>query len=134
MTKQEIKQEHKEHEVSPELRGRIRAVQMEMARKRMLQDVPTADVVIANPTHVAVAIKYDSASMTSPIVVAKGPDLLCQKIKEIAAENNIPVIHRPELARSIYGTCEIGQTIPEKLFVAVAEILAMIYKLRRSRS
>ena len=134
MTKQEIKQEHKEQELSPELRGRIRAVQMEMTRKRMLQDVPTADVVIANPTHVAVAIKYDSATMTSPTVVAKGPDLVCQKIKEIAAEHNIPVIHRPELARAIYGSCEIGQSVPEEMFLAVAEILATIYKLRRSRS
>ena len=134
MTKQEIKQEHKEHEISPELRGRIKAVQMEMSRKRMLQEVPTADVVIANPTHVAVAIKYDSATMTSPKVVAKGPDLLCQKIKEIALEHNIPTIHRPELARSIYGSCEVGQSIPEALFVTVAEILAMIYKLRPSRS
>jgi flagellar biosynthetic protein FlhB len=133
MTKQEVKEERKQHEISPELRGRIRAVQIEMVRKRMLQEVPNADVVITNPTHVAVALRYDAESMEAPEMVAKGAELLCEKIKEIARAHGVPIVHRPELARAIYATVEIGQPIPEVLFVAVAEVLAMIYRLRRRR-
>jgi len=133
MTKQEVKEERKQHEVSPELKGRIRAVQIEMVRKRMLQDVPTADVIVANPTHVAVALRYDVAMMGAPQVVAKGADVLCEKIKEIARAHGVPIVHRPELARAIYGAVDVGQPIPEALFVAVAEVLAMIYRLRRRR-
>ena len=133
MTKQEVKEERKQHEVSPELKGRIRAVQIEMVRKRMLQDVPTADVIITNPTHVAVALRYDAASMGAPEMVAKGADVLCEKIKEIARAHGVPIIHRPELARAIYSAADVGQPIPEALFVAVAEVLALIYRLRRRR-
>jgi flagellar biosynthetic protein FlhB len=133
MTRQEVKEELRQHELAPELRGRIRAVQIEMFRRRMLQAVPKADVVLTNPTHVAVALKYDAATMAAPVVVAKGPDLLAEKIKEIARAHGVAVIERPELARAIYGSVEVGQTVPEVLFVAVAEVLAMIYRLRRGR-
>jgi flagellar biosynthetic protein FlhB len=134
MTRQELKDELRQYEISPQLRGRLRAVQMEMARKRMLQSVPEADVVVANPTHVAVALKYEAASMEAPQVVAKGADLLAQRIKDIAREHDVPIVERPQLARTLYASTDVGQTIPETLFVAVAEVLAMIYKLRRQRS
>ncbi len=133
MTKQEVKEERRQHEVAPEVRGRMRAIQIEMVRKRMLQNVPTADVVVTNPTHVAVALKYDPGAMQAPTVVAKGGDLLCEKIKEIARTHDVPIVHRPELARTLYGTVEVGEPIPELLYVAVAEVLAMIYRLRRER-
>jgi len=131
MTRQEVKEEHKEHEVSSETKGRIRSLQMTMSQKRTLQEVPTADVVIANPTHFAVAIRYDAAEMPAPQVVAKGADFLCQKIKEIARANGVPVIEKPELARAIYAAVEPGEVIPQAMFVAVAEILATIYKLKK---
>jgi len=130
MTRQEVKEERRQHEISPELRGRIRAIQIEMVRKRMLQEVPQADVVLTNPTHVAVAIRYDAGSMQAPQVVAKGADFLAEKIRDIARAHNVPVLHRPELARALYATVEPGQTIPEALYVAVAEVLAVIYRLR----
>ena len=133
MTRQEVKEERKQYELSPEVRGRIRGLQIEMARKRMLQDVPTADVVLANPTHVAVALRYDTAKMNAPVVVAKGGDMMCEKIKEIARAHNVPVVHRPELARALFVVAEVGKPIPETLFVAVAEVLAMIYRLRKRR-
>ena len=131
MSRQEVKEELKQHELSPELRRRIRTVQIEMVRRRMLQEVPKADVVLTNPTHVAVALRYDATTMEAPQVVAKGPDLLAEKIKEIARANNVPVLQRPELARTLYSTTEVGRMIPEALFVAIAEVLAMIYRLRR---
>ena len=133
MTRQEVKEERRQYEQSPEVKARIRAIQIEMVRKRMLQEVPNADVVLVNPTHVAVALKYDAASMEAPLVLAKGADLLCEKIKEIARSHNVSIVHRPELARAIYAAVEVGQPIPEVLFVAVAEVLAMIYRLRRQR-
>ena len=133
MTRQEVKEELRQHEMSPELRGRVRRIQLAMAQKRLVQDVPTADVVIANPTHVAVALKYDPQQMDAPVVVAKGADLLCQKIKEIAAQHDIPVVHRPELARTLYQSVDVDEAIPEPLFVAVAEVLALIYRLRKRR-
>lgn len=133
MTKQEVKEERKQYEASPLIKSRIRSIQIEMTRKRMLRKVPAADVVIVNPTHVAVALKYTPGEMDAPILVAKGPDLLCEKIKEIAREHNIPIVQRPELARTIYNSVEPGGVIPETLYVAVAEVLAMIYRLRRKR-
>lgn len=132
MTKEEVRQERKNQEMAPQLRGRIRGVQFEMARKRMLQEVPQADVVIVNPTHVAVALKYQAGAMEAPKLLAKGPDLLCEKIKEIARAHNVPIVQKPELARTIYKTVEIGQAIPEALFVAVAEVLAMVYRAKRA--
>ncbi len=129
MTRQQVKEERKRFEASPELKGRIRTVQMEMARKRMMGDVAGADVVVTNPTHVAVALVYDADTMGAPEVVAKGPDVLAQKIKTIARENDVPIIHRPEVARALYASTEPGQPVPEEMFVAVAEILAMVYRM-----
>ena len=133
MTRQEVKEERKQYEASPEVKSRVRAIQIEMARKRMIQDVPKADVVLANPTHVAVALKYDPSAMAAPQVLAKGADLVCQKIKEVARKHGVPIVHRPDLARALYGTVKVGQAIPDTLFVAVAEVLAMIYRLRKRR-
>ena len=120
-------------EGSPEVKRRIRLLQYEMASKRMLQEVPKANVILVNPTHVAVALKYDMKKMDAPVLVAKGGDHLCEKIKEIGRAYGIPIIHRPELARSIFANVEPGQSIPEALYVAVAEVLAMIYRLRHRR-
>ena len=131
MTRQEVKEERKQHEVSPEIKGRIRSMQMAMAQKRMLQDVPDADVVVTNPTHYAVAIRYEATDMAAPRVVAKGADFMCEKIKEIARANGVPIIEKPELARALYAAAEPGEVIPETLFVAVAEILAAIYRLKK---
>ena len=131
MTRQEVKEERKQQEASPEIKNRIRSLQLTAMRKRMLQDVPTADVVITNPTHYAVALRYDSENMNAPQVVAKGADFLCERIKEIANEHNVQIIEKPELARALYATAEVGQAIPNTLFVAVAEVLAMIYRMRK---
>ena len=133
MTRQELLDERRQHEISPQLRGRIRAVQIEMVKKRMLQEVPKADVVVTNPTHVAVALQYEPGEMEAPQVLAKGADLLCEKIKEIARTHGVPIVQRPELARALYQTVDVGEFIPGTLFVAVAELLAMIYRLRNKR-
>ena len=133
MTKQEVKEEHKMEEGSPEVKRRIRVLQYEMSVNRLLQDVPKANVILVNPTHVAVALKYDPKKMDAPLLVAKGGDHLCEKIKEIGRSYGVPIIHRPELARSIFANVEAGQSIPEALYVAVAEVLAMIYRLRNRR-
>ena len=131
MTKQEVKEEHKQHDGSPETKGRIRSLQISMAQKRTLQDVPNADVVVTNPTHYAVAIQYDAVNMAAPQVVAKGADFMCETIKEIARANDVPIIEKPALARALYAAAEPGEVIPEALFVAVAEILATIYRLKK---
>jgi len=133
MTRQEVKEERRQYEVSPEVKRRIRGLQIAMAQRRMLQEVPTADVVVTNPTHYAVALRYDQDEMDAPKMVAKGADFLCKKIKEIARQHGVPIVERPQLARALYGACEPGQTVPETLFVAVAEVLAMIYRLRKNR-
>lgn len=134
MTKQEVKRERKDTDGSPEVKSHIRRIQIEMARKRMLQEVPKADVVLVNPTHVAVALRYDAKSMEAPVMVAKGADHLAEKIREIANAYGVPVIRKPELARTIYSTVQPGDTIPEKLYVAIAEVLAMIYRLRHRKA
>jgi flagellar biosynthetic protein FlhB len=134
MTKQEVKQEGKETDGSPEVKSRIRQIQIAMARKRMLQEVPKANVIIVNPTHYAVALKYDVKTMDAPIVVAKGADHVAEKIREIARAHGVPIIRKPALARSIYANVESGNPIPAKLFAAVAEVLAMIYRLRHVRN
>jgi len=134
MTRQEVKEETRQHEMSPELRSRIRGIQLRLARTRIAHAVPTADVVITNPTHVAVALKYDAAAMEAPKVVAKGADLLASRIRQLAREHDVPVVERPHLARVLYATVEVDQTIPETLYVAVAEVLAMIYRLRKGRT
>jgi len=130
MTRQEVKQERKQTEGSPEVKGRIRRMQIEISMKRMAEEVPKASVVLVNPTHVAVAIRYDAKTMEAPVMVAKGADHMAEKIREIARAYGVPVIRRPELARTIYASVKPGNPIPEKLYVAVAEVLAMIYRLR----
>jgi len=133
MSKQEVKEERRQHEAAPEVRSRLRQVQIEMVRKRMLHEVPKADVVLVNPTHVAVALQYDSAAMDAPMVTAKGADFLAERIRDIARAHGVPILRRPELARTIYRTVDAGDPVPEPLYVAVAEILALIYRLRRER-
>jgi len=130
MTKQEVKDELKETEGNPIIKGRIRRMQREMARRRAVADVPTADVVVTNPTHYAVALKYNKDEMAAPRVVAKGKDFLAQRIKEIARKHDVPIVENPPLAQSLYKSVEIGQEIPVSLYKAVAEILAYIYRAR----
>ncbi|MEA3224872.1 MAG: flagellar biosynthesis protein FlhB [Planctomycetota bacterium] len=133
MTRQEVKTERKETDGSPELKGRIRRMQMERSMKRFMEQVPKASVVLVNPTHVAVALRYDAKTMESPVMVAKGADHMAEKIREIARAYGVPIIRRPELARAIYASVKPGNPIPEKLYVAVAEVLAMIYRLRHKK-
>jgi flagellar biosynthetic protein FlhB len=134
MTRDEVKEERRTHEGSPLVRARRRSLHLALVNKRMLRKVPEADVVLVNPTHVAVALKYDSKTMPAPVLLAKGADLLCERIKELAREHGVPVVEKPELARTLYAGVEVGQTIPEALYVAVAEILAMIYRMRKTRA
>ncbi|MDO9051107.1 MAG: flagellar biosynthesis protein FlhB [Methylotenera sp.] len=130
MTKEEVKQESKESEGNPEIKARIRQQQREMARRRMMSEIPNADVVITNPTHYAVAIKYKEDGMRAPVVVAKGADAVALKIREIAAENNVLTIESPKLARAIFTHTELNAEIPEALFSAVAEVLAYVFQMR----
>jgi flagellar biosynthetic protein FlhB len=132
MTKQEVRDEFKETDGSPELKARIRQLQRETAQRRMLEDVPKADVVITNPTHYSIALKYDATNNAAPVVVAKGTDLIALKIRSIAAENGVPLFEEPPLARAIFGTTEIGDEIPAPLFMAVAKVLAYVFQLARS--
>ena len=117
----------------PEAQRRIRQLQFEATMRRMLQDVPKANVVLVNPTHVAVALQYDPKKMHAPIVVAKGADNLSEKIKEVARAYGVPIIRRPAIARELYATVDLGRPIPESLFVAVAEVLALIHRLKHQR-
>ena len=133
MTKQEVKDEFKQTEGDPHVKSHIKGKQMEMAQKRMMQEIPKADVVITNPTHYAVALKYKMGGSSAPMVVAKGADLMAQKIKDIARENNVPIHEDVMVARALYAACEVGDEIPEKLFEAVAKILAYIYKLKNKK-
>lgn len=130
MTKQELRDEAKETEGNPELKGRIRQVQHQMSRRRMMQDLPTADVVVTNPTHFAVALKYDENRFGAPRVIAKGVDVLAQQIRQVAAGHRIPLVEAPPLARALYATTELGREIPASLYVAVARILAYVYQLK----
>jgi flagellar biosynthetic protein FlhB len=133
MTRQEIRDEHKETEGSPEIKGRVRRTQQAMARKRMMQQVPKANVVITNPTHFAVALQYDEANMRAPIVLAKGQDLVAARIREIALEHSVPLVEAPPLARALHASCELGDEIPARLYAAVAKILVYVYQLRTAR-
>jgi flagellar biosynthetic protein FlhB len=133
MSKQEIKDEVKEVEGSPLMKSRIRRIQRDMARRRMMKEVPTATAVIVNPTHYAVALKYDMAVSQAPKVVAKGRNYLALRIKEKALANGVPLIENPPLARALYGSVEVGQEIPSNFYRAVAEILAYIYRLTHGR-
>ncbi len=130
-TKQELKQESKEQEGNPEIKQRIRQIQREMSRKRMMKDVKTADVIVTNPTHISVALKYDSNNMVSPQVIAKGADFLAMRIRELAKENGVPVVENVQLARTLYKTVKVGQPVPRNLYKAVAEVLAFVYKLKK---
>ncbi len=130
MTKQEIKDEYKETEGKPEVKGRIRQMQRQMAQARMMDNVPEADVVVTNPTHFSVALKYDQLNMNAPIVVAKGTDIIAARIRELAQENEVPIFEAPPLARALYHTTEINDEVPAGLFVAVAQVLAYIFQLR----
>jgi flagellar biosynthetic protein FlhB len=131
MTKQEVKEEHKELEGNPEIKGRIRRLQREQARRRMLAAVPKATVVITNPTHVAVALEYKRDSMAAPKVLAKGADHVAQRIKAVAKEHGIPTVENVALARALYAGAEIDETIPANLFEAVAEVLAYLVRLKQ---
>lgn len=129
MTKEEVRKEMKESEGDPQIKARIRNAQREMARRRMMAEVPTADVVVTNPTHFAVALKYDADRMGAPIVVAKGADAMAQKIREVAREHEVPLLEAPPLARALYKHCDLEQTVPAALYTAVAEVMAYIYQL-----
>jgi len=133
MTKQEAKQESKEKDGNPEVKNRIRSIQRQMAQKRMMNDVKKADVIVTNPTHISVALKYDGDGMIAPAVLAKGADHLALRIREIAAENDIPIVENIMLARTLYKTVKVGHGVPRTLYKAVAEILAFVYKLRRKQ-
>lgn len=130
MTKQEVKDEMKNSEGDPQIKGKQRQRMQEASRRRMMQNVPQADVVITNPTHYAVALKYDAGTGTAPVLLAKGADLIAQRIKEIAKENKVEIVENKPLARMIYTNVEIGHEIPPELYQAVAEILAAVYRAR----
>ncbi len=133
MTKQQVKDELKETEGRPEVKSRIRQLQQQIATRRMMEELPTADVVITNPTHYAVALKYDEGSMGAPRVIAKGKDLIAARIREVATEHKVPLFSAPPLARVLYRTTEIGDEIPAKLYTAVAQVLAYIFQLNSAR-
>jgi flagellar biosynthetic protein FlhB len=132
MSKEDVRQESKGQDLPPEVRGAIRRRQMEAARARMMADVPQADVVVTNPTHFAVALRYD-AEKAAPEVVAKGADLVAKRIRELAADSGVPVISDPPLARSLHAGVEVGQLVPEELYQAVAQLLAFVYRTARRR-
>lgn len=133
MSKQEIKDEFKNMEGDPQVKGRIRRIQMQMAQKRMMSSVPNADVVITNPTHYAVALKYDNKVDSAPKIVAKGIDFLAIKIKDIAKENKIPIIENPALARSLFEQIDIDREIPSEFYKAMAEVFSYVYELKKKR-
>lgn len=132
MTKQEIRDEMKESEGNPELKGRIRQVQQAQSRRRMMEELPRADVVVVNPTHFAVALRYDDGRMGAPRVIAKGVDVLAQQIRLVAGSHRIPMVESPPLARALYATTELGREIPAALYVAVAQVLAYVYQLKQA--
>jgi flagellar biosynthetic protein FlhB len=131
MTRQELREELRELEGDPHIRGRIRSIRRQMALQRMMAEVPSADVVITNPFHIAVALRYDISKMNAPTVVAKGARLLAERIKQIAAENSVPVVEKRALAQLLYKSVEVGQEIPENLYQVVAEVLAYVYQIDR---
>jgi flagellar biosynthesis protein FlhB len=134
MTKEEVKREHRESEGDPHIKGKIRAQQRAIARRRMMSQVPKADVVVTNPTHFAVALQYTDGEMRAPKVVAKGVNLVAARIREIAAENNVPLLEAPPLARALYHNVDLNREIPGPLYGAVAEVLAWVYQLRRFKT
>ena len=133
MTKEQAKKEHKEHDGNPEIKQRIRTIQREMSNKRMMNEVKIADVVVTNPTHFSVALKYDANKMISPKVVAKGADHLAMKIREIAKTHDVPMVENVPLARALYDTVKLNSFVPRILYAAVAEVLSFVYKLKRKK-
>lgn len=133
MSKQELKEEFRQTEGDPVVKGKLRQLREQKARQRMMQAVPEADVVITNPTHYAVALKYDSKNMAAPQMVAKGADLIAQKIKELAKEHKVPMVENPVLARALFDSMELEQTIPTEHFKAVAEVISYVFKLKGKR-
>jgi flagellar biosynthetic protein FlhB len=133
MTRQEIREESKESDGNPEVKGRIRRLQHQLSRRRMMEQVPTADVVITNPTHYAVALRYDDRSMRAPVVVAKGADLIAARIRELAKEHGVPLVEAPPLARALHAGCELGDEIPARLYAVVAQLLTYVYQLKAAR-
>jgi len=134
MTLQEVKDEYKQTEGNPEMKRKVREAQMAMAEKRMMEEVPKADVIVTNPTHYAVAVKYDPLKMGAPIVVAKGKDLIAAKIRSLAYSNNIPLLEAPPLSRALYHSTELNDEVPAGLYLAVAQVLAYVYQLRQKKS
>jgi flagellar biosynthetic protein FlhB len=134
MTKQEVREERKQTDGNPEVKGRIRSLQREMAFRRMMQEVPQADVIVTNPTHYAVALRYDQEKMRAPKLVAKGVDLVAKNIRKVGAEAGVEIIESPVLARAIYHSTELGGMIPQGLYLAVAKLLAYVFQLRAFRS
>lgn len=131
MTLQEVKDEYKNSEGDPQIKARIRQTQRQMSQKRMMQDVPDADVIVTNPTHYSVALKYDTERAGAPIVLAKGVDVLAMQIRKVAIGNEVPIVESPMLTRALYHTTEVGQQIPDQLFTAVAQVLAYVFQLKR---
>ncbi len=134
MTQQEVKDEYKQTEGNPEMKRKVRETQMAMAEKRMMEEVPKADVIITNPTHYAVALKYDQSNSGAPIVVAKGQDLVAAKIRSLAYSNNIPLVEAPPLSRALFYSTELNGEVPAGLYLAVAQVLAFVYQLRQKQS
>ena len=132
-TTQQKKQENKEQDGNPEIKQRIRQMQREMSRKRMIKDVKTADVIITNPTHISIVLKYDQMNMVSPMIIGKGQDHMALKIREIAKLHNIPIVENVLLARTLYKTVKVGAPVPRNLYKAVAEVLAFVYKLKKKK-
>ncbi len=131
MTKQELRDEFKQTEGNPEIKGRMRQVARAMSQRRMMEAVPSADVVVVNPTHYAVALKYDADKMRAPRVVAMGVDELALRIREVAGKHRITLVEAPPLARALYGQAKVDQEIPVNLYAAVAQVLTYVYQLRR---
>lgn len=131
MTLQEVKDEYKNSEGDPQIKARIRRTQREMSQRRMMQDVPDADVIVTNPTHYSVALKYDTEKAGAPIIIAKGVDELAMQIRKVAIGNEVPIVESPVLTRSLYHTTEVGHQIPDQLFTAVAQVLAYVFQLKR---
>jgi flagellar biosynthetic protein FlhB len=134
MTKQEVRDELKQSEGDPKVKGKIRQIQIETARRRMMEHIPGADVVITNPTHLAIALKYEHEKMIAPQIIAKGAGLIAEKIKQIAKENDVPVVEHKTLAQTLFKLVDLGEYIPANLYRAVAEVLAYVYRLRERKN
>jgi flagellar biosynthetic protein FlhB len=133
MTREELKKEAKEHDGNPEIKQKIKTIQRQMAQKRLKADVKKADVIVTNPTHISVALRYDPETMVSPVVLAKGADHVAMKIREMAKEFDIPIVENITLARTLYKTVKTGASVPRTLYRAIAEVIAFVYRLKRKK-